>query len=93
MVACSCFRLEDIGVDSCPSQSSFFCIYCSKNEEYCLDITVLSAFVTLVFLKETSICIRKWHIERNVEVEEVEIGEEIGVEIGVEIGEEIREAE
>ena len=33
----------------------------------------------LVFLKETSICIRKWHIERSVEVEEVvEIGEEIG---------------
>ena len=30
---------------------------------------------TLVFLKETSICIRKWHIERSVEVEEVEIGE------------------
>ena len=44
---------------------------------------------TLVFLKETSICIRKWHIKRNVEVEEVEIGEEIGEEIGVEIGEEI----
>jgi len=29
----------------------------------------------LVFLKETSICTRKWHIERSVEVEEVEIGE------------------
>ena len=42
---------------------------------------------TLVFLKETSICTRKWHMDRSVEVEEVEIGEEIGEEIGVEIGE------
>ena len=47
----------------------------------------------LVFLKETSIYTRKWYIERSVEVEEVEIGEEIGEEIGVEIGEEIGEAE
>ena len=36
---------------------------------------------TLVFLKETSICTRKWHLDRSVEVEEVEIGEEIGEEI------------
>jgi hypothetical protein len=43
----------------------------------------------LVFLKETSIYIRKWHIKRNVEVEEVKIGKEIGEEIGKEIGEEI----
>jgi hypothetical protein len=39
----------------------------------------------LVFLKKTSIYIRKYYIKRSVEVEEVEIGEEIG--------EEIREAE
>jgi len=33
---------------------------------------------TLVFLKETSICIRKWHIERNdEEVEEVRVVEEV----------------
>jgi hypothetical protein len=32
----------------------------------------------LVFLKETNIYTRKWHIERSVKVEEVEIGEEIG---------------
>jgi hypothetical protein len=32
-------------------------------------------------------------MDRSVEVEEVEIGEEIGEEIGVEIGEEIGEAE
>jgi hypothetical protein len=32
-------------------------------------------------------------MDRSMEVEEVEIGEEIGEEIGVEIGEEIGEAE
>jgi hypothetical protein len=59
----------------------------------------------LVFLKETSIYIRKWHIKRSVEVEEVEEVEkveeveevkkveevEIGEEIGEKIGEEIGE--
>ena len=43
----------------------------------------------LVFLKETGICTRKWHIERNVEVEEVELGAELREELGVEVGEEI----
>jgi hypothetical protein len=47
----------------------------------------------LVFLKETSIYIRKWHIKRSVEVEEVEIRKEIGEEIKEEIGEEIGEEE
>ena len=37
----------------------------------------------LVFLKETSICTRKWHIERNIEVEEEE---EVGVDLGEELG-------
>ena len=44
----------------------------------------------LVFLKETSIYIRKWYIKRSVEMEEVkkvEIREEIREEIGEEIGE------
>jgi len=49
----------------------------------------------LVFLKETSIYIRKWHIERNVKVEEVEEVEEVEreEEIGEEIEEEIGEGE
>ena len=32
---------------------------------------------TLVFLKETSICTRKWYTKRNEEVEEVEVVEEV----------------
>jgi hypothetical protein len=31
----------------------------------------------LVFLKETSICIRKWHIKRNEEVVEAVVAEEV----------------
>ena len=35
------FQAKDIGGDSCLPLSSFFCIYCSKNREYGLDITSL----------------------------------------------------
>ncbi len=38
------FKLEDIGADICPIISSFFCIYCSKNEECCLDLASLECF-------------------------------------------------
>jgi hypothetical protein len=39
-----------------------------------IEISILN---TLVFLKETSIYIRKWYIKRNEEVEEAEVVEEV----------------
>jgi hypothetical protein len=43
----------------------------------------------LVFLKETSIYIRKWHIKQSMEVKEIEEVKEVKIreEIGEEIGE------
>jgi len=49
---------------------------------------------TLVFLKETSICTRKWYIERNEEeVEEARVVEEASVVEEVENKEESEESE
>ena len=47
--------------------------------------TEIGIETTLVFLKETSICTRKWHLNRAYEEEEVEGEEEEGGE-GREVG-------
>jgi hypothetical protein len=52
--------------------------------------TEISILNILVFLKETSIYIRKWHIKRNKEVVEVVVAEEVKSE---EESEEEREEE